>query len=165
MKKFLALLLAVALLALFAGTALASTSVRFTGDANVRSGPGLGYKSKGTVKKGAKLSTTGPVKFDGRGVAWYAVTFKGATRWVSSRYARLSDTDKTKSGKNVKGATGDSHVRRTPNLSGQKLGILKKGKTARFLNCVSCDSRGVAWYAVSFGGKIGWVSSRYTKIS
>lgn len=90
MKKFLAMLLAAALLALFVGTALASTSVRSTGDANVRSGPGLSYKSKGTVKKGAKLSTTGPVKFDSRGVAWYAVSFDGKIGWVSSRYTKIS---------------------------------------------------------------------------
>lgn len=165
MKKFLAMLLLAALLATCLGTALASKNIRFIGNTNIRSGPSKGYAIKGVAKKGSKLTCAGSVKIDSRGVAWYSVKYGGTTRWVSSRYGRLADADYQKSGSKVKATSGNTYVRKTPSKSGTKLGVLKKGNSYRFLNSVSVDSRGVAWYAVSMNGKIGWVSSKYTKVS
>ena len=62
-------------------------------------------------------------------------------------------------------ATGDVHVRAKPNREGADLGILYTGDTAPYLGERKKDERGVAWYKVSFKGKTGWVSSKYSKIA
>ena len=65
----------------------------------------------------------------------------------------------------VYGATGDSNIRSTPSLSGKSLGTLPQGASATYLGQSSVDSRGVAWYKISYGGVTGWVSSRYTTLT
>ena len=65
----------------------------------------------------------------------------------------------------VKGVSGDSNVRTGPGLGYDSIGELKKGQSAEYLNESSVDDRGVAWYYISFNGKSGWVSSKYTELS
>lgn len=64
-------------------------TVSFSGDVNVRSGPGLDYEVVGSVYQGQTLSYAGETRNDDRGMAWYAVTYNGRKRWVSSRYSTL----------------------------------------------------------------------------
>jgi len=59
------------------------------GDANLRSGPGLGYDDIGTIHNGKTASYLGSSSVDDRGVAWYKVKFNGKVGWVSSKYAKL----------------------------------------------------------------------------
>ena len=66
-----------------------SGTVSFTGNVNVRTGPGLDYEVIGSVSQGQTLSYAGETRNDNRGVAWYSVTYNGRKRWVSSRYANL----------------------------------------------------------------------------
>lgn len=61
-------------------------------------------------------------------------------------------------------ATGDVHVRKGPGLDYAEIGIIYKGDTVPFLGEVKKDDRGVYWGKVTFKGKTGWVSSRYSKI-
>ena len=59
-----------------------------TGDTNVRTGPGLKYRSIGVLFKGDETKYLGKSSTDNRGVAWHKVDWNGRTGWVSSRYTR-----------------------------------------------------------------------------
>ena len=60
---------------------------------------------------------------------------------------------------------GDSYIRSQPSLSGAQVGLFPEGAVASYLGNSSVDSRGVTWYYISYNGKTGWVSSRYTYLS
>ena len=87
MKKFFAMLL-IATLVLASVSALASGVYigALYGDTNVRTGPGLGYQSIGTLMQGEALDFAGNIRYDDRGVAWYQVWWNYGAAWVSSRY-------------------------------------------------------------------------------
>lgn len=88
-RKMLVALVAVSLVALLAFGALAS-SIYFTGNCNVRSGPGLGYGGIGSVNAGSYLTYLGSSRVDNRGVTWYKVSFGNSVGWVSSVYGRIT---------------------------------------------------------------------------
>ena len=89
-NPFIAAILTLALfLICLSATALAASSVYFSGDANVRTGPGLGYGTIGTLYAGGSARYLGSTSYDNRGVAWYQISFNGRTGWVSSADASL----------------------------------------------------------------------------
>lgn len=61
-------------------------------------------------------------------------------------------------------ATGDVYVRRRADKESEQIGLLYTGDKVPFLGERKKDDRGVAWYKVSYRGKTGWVSSKYSKI-
>ena len=71
-------------------TSSTKNTVKATGKVNLRKGPGLDYKSLGTIHTGETAKYLGETKKDERGVAWYKVSFNGKTGWVSSKYAKLN---------------------------------------------------------------------------
>lgn len=131
------------------------------GDANVRSGPGLGYSILNTMFKGETATYLGSTSYDERGVLWYNVSFEGDNGWVSSVYASLTGMSVT-CYSYVKGVSGDSNVRTGPGLGYKSIGTLHKGDTATYLGNDSVDERGVTWYNISFNGSNAWVSEKYT---
>ena len=56
------------------------------GKSNVRTGPGLGYRSIGVLHVGEDAKYLGKTSTDDRGVVWYKIRFNGRDAWVSSRY-------------------------------------------------------------------------------
>ncbi len=64
-----------------------SGKVYTTGKVHLRTGAGLDYESLRSVPKGVTLSYD-ETKKDGRGVAWYHVSYKGKSGWISSMYAK-----------------------------------------------------------------------------
>ena len=58
------------------------------GKSFVRTGPGLGYKSIGTLRRGDDAKYLGETSIDERGVLWYKIRFNGKSAWVSSRYTK-----------------------------------------------------------------------------
>lgn len=146
-------------------------TVYITATVNVRTGPGLNYKSIGNAVKGNSLTYLGSTSNDSRGIAWYMVSFKGGTGWVSSTFATLNSYSGSSSssgssyyGSYVKATSGDTNLRTGPGLNYSDIGTMFKGESATYLGSTSYDSRGVAWHHVSFEGKTGWVSSRYTTL-
>ena len=113
--------------------------------------------------KSGKVMSFDKTKTDERGVIWYHV--KGG--WISSKNTTQIegsvDKEKKSSGRTVK-ATGDMHLRKGPGLDYAEVKVIKAGKTAKYLGSTKKDSRGVAWYKVSFNNKTGWVSSKYGKL-
>ena len=160
-RRLIISLIAVALAAMLTGAALAAT-VYMTGDANVRTGPGLDYISRGTVSKGSTLTYLGDTSYDYRGVAWYRVSYGSGSGWVSSVYASLNGGGNYYD--EVYAAYGDTKVRTGPGLGYSEIGTLYKGQSATYMGDVSYDSRGVAWYSVLWHGNYSWVSSRYTEL-
>ena len=57
-----------------------------SGKSNVRTGPGLGYKSIGVLHRGEEARYLGKTSTDDRGVVWYKIEWNGRNAWVSSRY-------------------------------------------------------------------------------
>lgn len=60
-----------------------------TGNVNLRTGPGLGYDSAGSIPSGVYVEYLGESSVDERGVAWYYVRYNGKTGWSSSKYVEL----------------------------------------------------------------------------
>lgn len=60
----------------------------------------------------------------------------------------------------VKIVNGNCYVRTSPNTSGKKLGVAKKGKTFRFAGEISVDG----WHKIEFDKKAGWVSGKYSEL-
>ena len=64
-------------------------TVRATGSANLRKGPGLDYAKVGGMTEGQTAKYLGETRIDGRNVAWYKVNFNGTVGWISSKYAAI----------------------------------------------------------------------------
>ena len=61
-------------------------------------------------------------------------------------------------------ATGDVYVRKGPDRDYAEIGLLYTGDKAPYLGDRKKDYRGVTWFKVSYKGKTGWVSSKYSKL-
>jgi len=129
------------------------------GDVNLRTAPNLNGAKLTFMQEGQTAAYLNGSSVDDRGVVWYKVRFNGQVGWVSSRYSELYNDFTT-----VQAVGGDCNIRTAPNLNGQQLGVMKEGQKGAYLNACSVDDRGVTWYRVSFNGKTGWVSSRYTDV-
>ncbi len=64
-------------------------TLRATGNAWIRSGPGLGYEKVSEIKEGNTATYLGSSSKDERGVTWYKIEYNGKTGWVSSRYSTV----------------------------------------------------------------------------
>ncbi len=175
-SKFLAALLVVAMcMSTFAMVALAAQKVYTTGSCNIRTGPGLGYASKGTIPSGKTATYQGSRKMDGRGVYWLKVKYNGKTGWVSTRYAHLKgssyyyyeeddyDYYDYDDGDYVR-TTARVNIRKKASSSSTKLGTVAKGKKLTYRGMISTDYKGNAWYAVRYNGMNAWVSALYSYI-
>ena len=133
-------------------------SVKLTGREYLRQTPNQNGKQLGTVAKGTTLKYYA-VSTDSRGVDWYLVHYSGNTGWVSEKY---TGGDTPAKEVRVYATDGRSYIRKEANLNGKVLCTLERGSSAKYEGSTKYDDRGVAWYKVSYDGKTGWVSSRYT---
>lgn len=162
MKRIAAVVLVLSVILTLCGTALAANYTCYTtGKCNLRRGPGLNYSSKKTLKKGVELVAS-EGEYDDRGVLWVHVVGSYGSGWVSTTY--LKKGKKVPQSYMVKAVDGSTYIRSIPSTDGRKLATLGKGKSATYLQMRTEDSRGVTWFKVSYKGKKGWVSSRYTEI-
>jgi uncharacterized protein YraI len=60
--------------------------------------------------------------------------------------------------------TGNVYVRTGPARHYQQMCVLPKGSRVEYLGEYCADERGVIWYYVYTGKKVGWVSSKYSYI-
>lgn len=131
---------------------------------NVRRGAGTSYSKIGTLKRGetvAILQTVGgwhKIELSGRGIGWVSGDYiKVSTTSDGSSNGGSTSTDK-KSGTVI---NADSlNVRSGAGTSYSKIGSLKRGQVVTILQ----TSNG--WHKIELsGGKVGWVSGEYIKIS
>ena len=194
MKRWLSvLMIAVMLIGCVLGTYAmaeeASQTVKTTGSVNVRSGPGLDYKSLGSVKKGTTFEYQGEKKKDDRGVVWYRVKYNGSTKaWVSSKYSKLtggssssggSSSGSSSSGSSSSGSSsakddgygfvksnGNVNIRKGPGTDYKALGSVGKGTKLPYQGESYKDGRGVTWYRVRFNGTTkAWISGMYSALT
>lgn len=124
-----------------------------------------------TINKGTTVTFKGKASTDSRGVVWFKVSYKGNTGWISSKYAKITDSagnssggSTSTSGSKVKIVGGNVTIRANANKTSDKLGYISAGKTATYLGSSKKDSRGILWYKVKYNGVTGWVSSMYAKL-
>ena len=106
------------------GASSGSGNVTFSGNVNVRTGPGLDYGKLGTVNKGQTLTYAGDTRYDNRGVAWYSVYYNGKTGWVSSKYASVKGSSSGKSNSSTNsGNDKESSLRKrlSNNIGGKQI--------------------------------------------
>jgi len=146
--------------------------VQATARVNVRSGPGIGYDDMGTLIDGERIEYLDETRYDTQGNAWYkAMFYSNGVVWVSSEHSELvygepgggETGDPTYSGSYVE-ATGELNIRTGPGLSYADKGTMRAGDVAVYLNDYAIDERDIVWYLVTFEGKTGWVSSRYSEL-
>ena len=158
MKKLIAFaFMTVFMLAMTITANAASKQVKATGDVNLRKGPGLNYTVTTSVKKGTVMNYMGTTKADSRGVNWFKVSYRNKTNWVSSRYARFTQSET----RQVK-AMAEVNLRQGPGLNYRASASVKKGTKLTYLNQSKTDNRGVNWHKVSYRGKALWISARYS---
>lgn len=163
MKRALSLIFCICLLmSCLTFSASASSYVTFTGDCNVRTGPGLSYAKLGSMAKGSTLTYLEESSVDERGVTWYKVSFNSSYGWVSSKYASLSgDSSVTIYVR----ATGRVNVRSGPGVSYDSFNTMEEGEQVLYLGNSAYDSNGTLWYQIqyySYGTY--WVSSVYSEL-
>ncbi len=155
----------------------------------VRSGPGSGYKSLGTLAKGATFTITGKAK-DSSGTWWYRFKFNGKTAYATSKYVTTKSTAGSSTSSSSSSSTSSSTssssdsvnetavtlvgtvntstdpltVRSGPGSGYSSIGKLKKGTTFDITAKVK-DSSGNYWYKLAYGGETGYVLSTYVKTS
>lgn len=186
MKKIFAVLLIAALLmTMSAGFALAENYVYLNDTANVRTGPGAGYKKLATLREGSTVSYMQQKLYDTAGNAWYRVTVGTGSviGWVLGDYVSLTNTPGHaiySGGANAGGgvisdydslwdvnrviATGNVNIRKGPALHYEIVRTMAKDEKAAYLGDIQYDERGVMWYHVQYEGKTGWVSSTYAQL-
>ena len=137
-----------------------------TGSVNMRKAPNLKGELITSISKGKTVDYRGEKSVDERGVTWYLVKYNGKIGWVSSKYLKKAgsgSSDSSKSDGTKLITTGSLNFRKEPNLKGELITSITKGKTLDYLGEKSTDERGVVWYKIKYNGKTGWVSSKYSK--
>lgn len=163
-KRMCAMVLAIVLCLGMASSALAAGTATVTaGSLNVRAGAGTDYKVLKALGQNTSVYYLGVSDVDNNGNIWYKVQYgQYSTGWISGKYVRLDGNVVSES--YCEADSGDTYIRTNPNLEGSRVGVMKQGATASFLNQICTDLRGVDWYYVNYNGEYGWVSSKYTRL-
>ncbi len=126
---------------------------------NVRSGPGLGYGSIGTVGTGESFSVTG-VSGD-----WYKISYKGATGYVYSSYLTVGGTS---SGAAAPAAQSQETAQGTGVITGNYVRMRTGPGTGYAIvgtynngDKMTITGKSGDWYAVSCNGATGYVYGQY----
>ena len=123
------------------------TSVRLRSQASTSSDT-LGYYSTG-------VSLTAR----GSGKDWYKVSYNGKVGYMAAQYVRITPTDSYSSAKSGT-VSGDSvRMRMGPSTDFAAIGTLSKGTS------VKISGETGSWYAVSYNGLSGYMSTDYVKLS
>ena len=157
--------------------------VEATGQVNIRTWASVDADLLGSLAEGFCAEYAGDYASDAKGVRWYQVYYKGQYGWISSKYAKLTNTNRNRASSGndhvyadrnldrnefyiawVYASNGDSNVRRSPNLSGKLLGTLYEDDYLQYANESSVDERGVRWYKVYYDEGYGWISSMFTEL-
>ena len=122
---------------------------------NVRKGPGTGYAKLGKLKNNTTVS------LNGRQNGWYSINYSGRKGYICGTYVSVSGGATTTGG----GGGGGSYTVTASSLNVRKgagtgygvIGCLKKG------NVVSASGEANGWLKISYNGRVGWISKKYTR--
>lgn len=138
-----------------------------TANVNVRSGPGIGYKSYGTIDEGTKIHVVE------RRSGWCKVSTGNGFGWMTSDYLeydpgkgrKLASTNGASSSSSSSGGTAKAYVqaeklnlRKGPSTSAESVACVVRGQT------VYVTAKQGDWAKVTVhGGNSGWMASKYLK--
>ncbi len=92
--------------------------------------------------------------------SWYKVSFSGRTGYVSSKYVKVSTASTVKTASSKKYTTTvNLNLRKSASTSAAVLLTIPNGKAVTYLGTYG------SWYKISYGGRTGYVSSKYVKTS
>ena len=134
-------------------------------EASMRSGGSQGYPVIADLSVGTRLSFTGDVQWDARGVRWFSCTNGTESGYVSSHASVIEGTDweKNPEGARFIRTTGTSNIRSTPDMNGAVVAIASLGTNLTYLGESYTDARGVAWSLVrTTDGITGYISEVYS---
>lgn len=141
--------------------ALADGTVTTTGSVHLRSGAGVGYQSLRTLEKGVTMTYDDTAK-DSHGVKWYHVYYGRSSGWISSKYAKKGSSGSSGSSEGKVTTTANVNLRSGAGVGYERLRTVPAGTTLTW-DKKSSDSKGVTWYRVSYKGRTGWITSKYTR--
>ncbi len=126
-------------------------------DVRMRMGPSTDFASVGTLSKGAS------VKISGETGNWYEVSYNGKYGYMSKDYIKLVSTASTQTVEKMDKigiVTGNGvRMRSGAGTSYSVIGYYDKGIQ------VQVTGKTGSWYAVSYNGLSGYMSSDYVKLS
>ncbi|MBP3428373.1 MAG: SH3 domain-containing protein [Clostridia bacterium] len=145
------------------GVSTATVTTRNGGRVNVRSGPGSGYSSIGTLASGTQVT----ILLKGNG--WYRISANGMTGFMSTQY--ISGSGSTV-GSNTGSSSGTQtavriafvnnpistqvlNLRETPSQSARSIGQYRNGTQVKVVGY------GATWCEVYVGTKHGYMMTRY----
>lgn len=162
-RRMLATVLVLLSLLAVAAPAFAAVQLYTTQSVTVRSGPGTGYSSLGTLNKGEVVTKTGS------NGAWTVISFNGKKGYVQTTYLKTytaSDDDEiviidntSGSGRSTVYATGTVNVRSGPGTGYAKLGQLNKGDAIQKVGTTG------SWTIVDWATGTAYISSSYLTTS
>ena len=130
----------------------AATTLTVTGNGvNIRSGPGTGYESIGSVNKGDKLFSKG------KSNNWYMVEYGNTTGYIIEDYVTIEHggfyTVVDSGTLSVNGT--DVNIRSGPGTEYQSIGKVSRGTT------LTITGKSDNWYQVSYNGGTGYIIEDY----
>lgn len=129
--------------------------------ANIRSGAGTNNSIVGMVPKGTSLQVVSS-KSVGKTI-WYAVKYKGKTRWISGALLKVESTKQGGYSTLGKGLTYTTKVSTVFN-SGAGNNFTTKKNISKGTKMTATGSRigtnGVRWYEFTISGKKGYISGK-----
>lgn len=118
---------------------------------NIRSGPGTGYESIGSVNKGDKLSSKG------KSNNWYMVEYGNSTGYIIEDYVTIEHggfyTAVDSGTLSVNGT--DVNIRSGPGTEYQSIGSVSSGTT------LTITGKSDNWYQVKYNGRSGYIIEDY----
>jgi uncharacterized protein YraI len=142
---------------------IATTPANFAADVttnvNMRTGPGTGYSTAGTLYTGTRVNVTRCAQ----GGSWCEVSYLGRTGWVSSAYLDDVAAAPRPTPMPTTPAVFTADVTTTVNMragAGVGYSVLRSLPAGTRVNVNSCTQDG-SWCQVNYAGSNGWVASRY----
>ena len=118
-----------------------------------------------TIPKGKKVTIVKKNAAKANGYTWYKVTYDGKTGYVVSKYISIksSSTATTSSSTKTAKTTTSVKLRKTAKTAGKVLKTIPKGKKVTIVKKNAVKANGYTWHKVTYGGKTGYVVSKYLK--
>nr|WP_251129056.1 MULTISPECIES: N-acetylmuramoyl-L-alanine amidase [unclassified Exiguobacterium] len=91
--------------------------------------------------------------------SWFKVSYGGKTGYVSSQYVKVSTSNTTTTSTKTYTTTVNLNLRQSASTTANVLVTIPSGKAVTYLGTYG------SWFKVSYGGKTGYVSSQYVKVS
>ena len=137
------------------------TTYQTTTNVNYRTGAGTKYATKGTLKKGQKISIENGYSKKVNGYTWYRFKMNGKKYYAASKYLKKVTVAKKTYTKYV--TTTSVNYRTGAGTKYATKGTLKKGQKINVKIGYSKKADGYTWYRFKMNSKNYYIASKYLK--